>query len=345
MEEPRLPPTERTGMFERVTAALGFVLLAAAAAALGMVQRRSPGASQPAADVPARGWRRVAVRTWSEFNRDQIPQAAGAVAFFALLSMVPAMAAFVSLYGLFADVNQVPHHLAFLAGVMPRAALSLAADEMTRLASSKHQALGVAFAISLIAALWSANGAVKALFTGLNTAYQTRETRGLIGLNLVSLAFTLAGLAFAVVAFGLLVSGPPLLRALGWKARIDPFIVALLRWPLLFVGAAFSMAMLYQFGPCHTRGRWRLVSAGSALASLVWLTMSMGLSWYVSHFAHYERTYGSLGAVVAFMIWLWLSSIVILAGAELNVEIEAEASAQGWRGGHDRAAIPSTSSG
>jgi membrane protein len=333
-------------MFERVTAALGFVLVAAGAVAVGLLQRPTPAPPQPSAGLPGPGWRRVAVRTWNEFNRDQIPQVAGGVAFFALLSMVPAIAAFVSLYGLFADVDQVPRHLAFLAGVMPRAALSLASDEMTRLAGGKHPALGFAFAISLIAALWSANGAVKALFTGLNTAYQTRETRGLIQLNLVSLAFTLAGLFFTVTAFGLLVSGPPLLRALGWNARLDPWIVALVRWPLLFVGAAFSMAMLYQFGPCNHRVRWRWATVGSALASLAWLTMSMGLSWYVSNFGHYERTYGSLGAVIAFMTWLWLSAIVILAGAELNSEIEAEAAAQDARGGEAGAPPrPSTSSG
>ena len=336
MSEP--PPTGRTGMFERVTAALGFVLVAAGAAALGRLHRHAPDQAPAPAAIQGPGWRRVALRTWSEFNRDRIPQVAGGVAFFALLSMFPAMAAFVSLYGLFADVSQVPHHLTILAGVMPHAALSLAADEMTRLAGGKHPALGLAFAVSLIAALWSANGAVKALFAGLNTAYEAVEERGLVRLNLVSLAFTVTGLTFAVTAFGLVVAGPPVLLALGWKARLDPSIVAMLRWPVLFVGAAFSMAMLYRFGPCRHRGRWRWVTAGSALASLVWLAVSMGLSWYVGNFGHYERTYGSLGAVVAFMTWLWLSTIVILAGAELNSEIEAEAAARAAR--HSAAGRP-----
>ena len=157
-------------MFERVTAALGFLLVAGAAAAIGFQEQRRPGPDQTPAEIPGHGWRRIAVRTWSEFNRDQIPQVAGGVAFFALLSMAPAMAAFVSLYGLFADASQVPHHLAILAGIMPREALSLAADEMTRLAGGKHPALGLAFAISLIAALWSANGAVKAAPSTTDTA-------------------------------------------------------------------------------------------------------------------------------------------------------------------------------
>jgi len=310
-----------------VTTALGVVLVAGAIAALGIQARRAPQQEAAPVAVATHGWRRIAVRTWSEFNKDQIPQVAGGVAFFALLSMVPAMAAFVSLYGLFADVNQVPHHLTVLAGVMPRAALSLAADEMTRLAGGKHPALGLAFAVSLFASLWSANGAVKALISGLNTAYEAREQRGLIRLNLTSLAFTVAGLAFVMTAFGLVVAGPPVLRALGWKGRLDPLIVDILRWPALVVGAAFSLAMLYRFGPSR-HGHWSLISAGSALAGLSWLIMSMGLSWYVSNFGHYERTYGSLGAVIGFMTWLWLSAIVVLAGAELNSEIEADAAAQ-----------------
>ncbi len=355
LSEPEPPPTGRTGMFERVTAALGFVLVAAGAAALGLLQGRTPDPPQTPAEIsdkdwsdkdwsgkdwsgkawPGHRWRRVVMRTWSKFNRRQIHRVAAGVAFFALLSMFPAMAAFVSLYGLFADAEQAPHHLAILAGVMPRAALSLAANEMTRLSAGRHPALGFAFVVSVIASLWSANGAVKALLAGLNTAYEARERRGLIRLNLVSLAFTVAGLAFVMTAFGLVVAGPPVLRALGWKGRLDPSVVGVLRWPVLFVGSACGLAMLYRFGPSRHRGRWRWVTAGSALASLAWLAMSMGFSRYVSNFGHYERTYGSLGAVVGFMIWLWLSAIVVLAGAELNAEIEAEAAARSGRRDRD----------
>jgi len=269
-------------------------------------------------------WLSIAVRTWRAFNRDKIPQLAGGVAFFALLSMFPAMGAFVSLYGLFADVSQAPRHLSLLAGVMPRGALTLAAEEMTKLAKGKHPALGLAFAVSLIAALWSASGAVKVLFVGLNTAYSARETRGLIRLNLVALAFSVAGLSFAMTAFGVLLAGPPALHALGWRGPLDPEMSAMLRWPLLFAAAAFSLTLLYRYGPCRPPGPWRWATVGSALSSFAWLSVSMGLSWYMGHVGHYERTYGALGAVVAFMTWLWLSIIVILTGAALNAEIETE---------------------
>lgn len=321
------PPTT----LERVLSAAGFVGLAAGTLAYGLTHRKRPAAppkGPPVAkptDLSAPRWRRIAARTWSEFNEDQIPQVAGGVAFFALLSMFPAMAAFVSLYGLFADSAQVGEHLRILAGILPASALSFVADEMTRLAGGKHPALGLAFVLSLLLSLWSANGAVKAMFSGLNTAYETREKRGLIRLNLVSLAFTVGALAFVLLTLGLVVAAPIMMQAFGLKRSLDPWLVNLLRWPALFVASTLMLALLYRFGPDRRGVRWRWITPGSVLATLLWLVVSMLFSWYVANFAHYERTYGSLGAVVGFMTWLWLSSIVVLAGAELNQEIEAEA--------------------
>lgn len=313
--------------FERVSAALGFVLVAGAALLIG--RPRAAGAPIKAPlDIQAPGWRRIAGRVWSEFNADQIPQIAGGVAYFALLSVFPAMAAFVSLYGLFADVGQVPRHLALMAGILPRSALALVADEMTRLAGGKHAPLGFALAISLVLSLLSANGAVKAMFNGLNTAYEARENRGLVRLNLISLAFTIGGIAAALAGLGLVVAAPQALRAMGWKGGIDPLLVSILRWPVLLAASSVGLALLYRFGPARPRAGWRWITPGSVFASLAWLVVSMGFSWYVANFGHYERTYGSLGAVVGFMIWLWLSSIVILVGAEVNAEIEAEAGAR-----------------
>jgi len=270
-------------------------------------------------------WRRTLIGAWRKFNRNRIPQAAGGVAFFALLAVFPALAAFVSLYGLFADVSQVPRHLEVLSGVLPRAALFMAADEMTRLAGGHRPALGFAFALSLTASLWSANGAVKSLFNGLNTAYETSERRGVVHLNLVSLSFTFATLVFMMLAFGMIVSGPMALQAMGLLDRIAPGSFGLLRWPSLFIGSMLTEAMLYRFGPCRSRPHWRFVVPGCVFATALWLAVSMGFTWYVAHFGHYERTYGSLGAVIAFMIWLWLSAIAVLAGAELNAELEIQA--------------------
>jgi membrane protein len=143
-------------------------------------------------------------------------------------------------------------------------------------------------------------------------------------LNLVSLTFTLATLLFMMLAFGMIVSGPMALQAMGLRGRLAPGSFGLLRWPFLFAGSMLTEAMLYRFGPCRLRPPWRFVAPGCAFATALWLAVSMGFTWYVTHFAHFERTYGSLGAVIAFMIWLWLSAIAVLAGAELNAEIEIQ---------------------
>ncbi len=272
--------------------------------------------------IPARGWKDIAVRTWNEFSADQIPQVAGGVAFFALLSIFPAMAAFVSLYGLFADVGAADHQFSMLANILPREAIGFVGDEMTRIAGAKHAPLGVAFGVSLLLSIWSANGAVKALFSGLNVAYEERERRGIVRLNLISLAFTVGGLIFIMATLGVLIAAPVALQIVGWKGRLDPILISALRWPALLIVTGGAFALLYRYGPSRQQARWRWISWGSAAAALIWLGASMLFSWYVANFGHYERTYGSLGAVVGFMTWIWISTMVVLLGAELNAEIE-----------------------
>ena len=288
-------------------------------------EKHEPGRGRDAQaphEIPARGWKDIAVRTWKEFNEDQIPQVAGGVTFFALLSIFPAMAAFVSLYGLFADVGVADAQFNALAGILPREAVGFVGEEMTRIAGARHAPLGLAFALSLLLSVWSSNGAVKALFSGLNVAYEERERRGVVKLNLVSLAFTVGGLVFVMATLGALVAAPVAMRIIGWKSTLDPALIALLRWPALLVVTTGAFALLYRYGPSREQARWRWISWGSGVAALVWLIASMLFSWYVANFGHYERTYGSLGAVVGFMTWIWISTIVVLFGAELNAEIE-----------------------
>jgi membrane protein len=272
-----------------------------------------------------RGWRAICLRTVSEFNADQIPYVAAGVAFFALLSLFPALAAFVSLYGLFADVNGAERELSLFTGVLPRESLAFAADQMTRFAAKGAGQLTLALCVSVLVSIWSANGAMKALFQGLNVAYETEERRNLLVLNLWSLAFTLGGLLFVMLALTAVIATPQLLVALGYSRGLG--LLSLTRWPAMLAGAVAALSLIYRYGPCRRRARWRWITWGGAAAAALWLIASMLFSWYVAAFAHYDRTYGSLGAVVAFMIWIWLSTTIILAGAELNSEIEAQTGA------------------
>ncbi len=288
------------------------------------VEALEPGHGRAARDpfqIPLRGWQDILWRTIQEFGADNITQVAGGVAFFGLLSIFPAMGAFVSLYGLFSNVQMAEQQLNLLSGVLPDAALQMVGEQMLRLASTRHSGLGLAFVVSLIASLWSANAGVKALFSGLNIAFEETEKRNFLKLNLVSLTFTLGALVFLAIAFAAVVAAPIALAYLGYTPG-GFAVMSVLRWPLLLLAAIGGITLLYRYGPSRQRERWPWVSWGSVFAAVLWLAVSLLFSVYVAHFGSYDRTYGSLGAAVGFMSWLWISSIAILFGAELNSEIE-----------------------
>jgi membrane protein len=184
--------------------------------------------------------------------------------------------------------------------------------------------LGATFLFGLGLAVWSANAGVKAVIDALNVAYEERETRGFVGLNLLALAFTAGGIAALLLMVGAVVAFPLALDHLG-LAPESQFIVSLARWPLLLAILLAVLAVLYRFGPSRrpTRGQW--LGAGTLAAALLWIAGSSLLSWYLSNFANYNATYGSLGAAIGLMMWMWMSAIIVLLGAELNSEIERQA--------------------
>jgi membrane protein len=258
--------------------------------------------------------------TWREFNADNIPRVAGGISFFAMMALFPGMAAFVSLYGIFGDVAAAENQLAALTGLLPADALTFIGDEMVRIAAERHASLSATFVIGLCLSIWSANAGMKALLEGLDIAYEEDETRDFIRFNLVRLAFTLGALVSATGAILALIALPLALDFL----HLDPAsrLLAQLRWPILLALAMLALAVLYRFGPSREHARWRWISWGSAAAAVLWLGVSLLFSWYVGHVAHFSVTYGSLGAIIGFMSWIWLSVIVILTGAELNAELE-----------------------
>lgn len=270
--------------------------------------------------IPPAGWKDILWRTWTEFNDDKIASVAAGVAFYGVLALFPGLAAFVSLYGMYADVSDAQRHLALLAGVMPADSLTFIGGEMIRIAATKSASLGATFLVSLLLSVWSANTGIKALFGGLNIAYEEREKRSFIALNLISLSFTVAMLAFLLLAMAAMVAAPVLLHFMHLDARSR--LLAALRWPILMLVVFAGMSFIYRYGPSREHARWRWVTLGSLVAALSWLAVSLLFSWYVGAFAHYSVTYGSLGAMVGFMTWMWLSVLMVLLGAELNAEME-----------------------
>jgi membrane protein len=165
---------------------------------------------------------------------------------------------------------------------------------------------------------------MKAIFDALNIIYDEEEKRGIVRFNLVSLAFTLCAIGGMLVAVSMVVVFPLLLAAFGWSSLDAPLLVGLLRWPVMFVLMIAALAVLYRYGPSRRVAKWRWISIGSVFAALSWLAVSSLFSWYLGNFANYNATYGALGAVVGLMMWMWLSTIVVLIGAELNSEIERQ---------------------
>ncbi|SEF12303.1 membrane protein [Rhizobiales bacterium GAS191] len=281
---------------------------------------RGRNAESPAG-FPKTGWKDILWRTWGEFNKDRVLSVAAGVTFYALLALFPAIAAFVSLYGLFADRGTIGSHLDLLRGLLPGGALDIVGDQVNRIAQQKQGALGFAFFFSLAVSIWSANAGMKALFEAMNVVYEEDEKRSFIALNLRSLLFTLAAIAFLILAVAFIVVVPVILSYVGF-ATLSEKLLALLRWPLLLLVMLLGLAVLYRYGPSRRNAEWKWVTWGSVLAAGLWLAGSLLFSWYVANFGNYNATYGSLGAAIGFMTWIWLSTIIILLGGELNAEME-----------------------
>jgi membrane protein len=285
---------------------------------------REPGRGREAAsptEIPSRGWKDVLWRVYEEFGKDRVTSVAAGVTYFALLAIFPAIAALVSIYGLFADPATIEGHLNALGGILPSGALDILREQVTRIASQGGGTLGTSFAIGLALSLWSANAGMKAIFDALNIVYDEEEKRGFFALNLQSLAFTLGALVFILLALAGIVVLPVLLDLVGLGATLE-WALTLGRWPILLLLIMAGLAVLYRYGPSRDRAGWKWVTPGGLAAAVLWVVGSMLFSWYVANFGSYNETYGSLGAVIGFMTWIWISSIIVLMGAEINAEVE-----------------------
>lgn len=292
---------------------------------------RGRAAAAPS-EIPSRGWKDVLARVYDDINQHRILAIAAGVTFYALLAIFPAIAAFVAIYGLVADPSTISGHLQALSGFLPAEGLSIIGDQIRRVAAQGATKLGFASVIGLLFSLWSANAGMKAIFDALNVVYQEEEKRGFFKLNAVSLGFTLAGMALLALSLGAVVILPRALEAVGMPSQIDAWASAL-RWPVLVIVIAIATSVVYRYGPSRDRAQWRWVSWGAAFAAIFWLIASLLFSWYAANLGKFNETYGSLGAAIGFMLWLWVSAIVLLVGAELDAEMEHQTAKDTTTGG------------
>jgi membrane protein len=281
--------------------------------------------------IPKRGWKKILSRVWTELGDDNISIVAAGVAFYALLAIFPALGAALAIYGFVADPADVSRQLASLGGMIPADARSVLEGQLSELASQPKSTLSIGAVVGILLALWSASSGIKTLMTALNIVYAEREKRAFLRYNLTALVMTLGAILAGLVAIALVAILPPIIEALRLPDWLH-WLVSLARWPILALGTVTALAVLFRYGPSRTEARWNWVSWGAVAATLLWIVASALFSWYAANFANYNKTYGSVGAIVALLMWFYLTAYVVLLGAELNSEMERQTAKDTTRG-------------
>jgi membrane protein len=284
-------------------------------------ERREPGAAQPASTERSRGGRFAIVRrAVKKFRSDHMTNIAAALAYYAFLAIPAALMMAVGLFGLLAGPGAVTTLIAKVHGVVPGPAASLLQGSLTNI--THHRGTGIAvLSVGSALALWSLTGAMQNLMWALNIVYEREETRGFVRRRITALWMVVFALAGFALAFGVLVLGPHLSTWIGdtvGAKTLVKIVWYVAEWPLLIGGFLFAFAGLMHYGPNVEHRRWRFLSLGSVLAIVIWLVASGAFAYYVSKFGSYNKTWGSLGAVVVMLTWLWLSAVALLLGAEVN---------------------------
>lgn len=272
-------------------------------------------------EIPPAGWKDIAWRLYRAVGEDHILLTAAGVTFYVLLALVPSLSAFVAIYGLFNDSASVLDQVQLLQGLVPSGVLEILRDQLTRLTSESNQKLGLTLIFSLAIALWSASAGARAMFEAMNVAYHEKERRSFLQFNGLALLFTFAGALGAVLVLTAVVILPALLAllpvgaGLEWTVRSASYLVMLLVITL-------GISALYRWGPSREQAKWRWITPGAVFAVVVLGITSVTFSWYVTNFGNNDATYGSLSAVIGLMTWLWISTTLVILGAEINSEIE-----------------------
>lgn len=271
--------------------------------------------------ISAQGWKVIARRVWDEISRDRVGLLAAGVTFYMILALFPAMSAVVSVYGLLADPVTIGEQVLALDGILPGAAISLIRAQLDVLINTATGHLSLNFAVSLLVALWSMNAGVKSLLESLNVVYGETERRGFVRLNLVGFGFTLGAIVMAMVYMIAIAVVPIVLAVFGFDGWAQA-LIKLMRWPVLLGMSCVAISLLGRYGLSREHREFQWLSVGSLFTVVAWMLCSALFSFYLSNFANYDKTYGSLGAAVGVMVWVWLSTFILLLGAEINAEIE-----------------------
>jgi len=273
--------------------------------------------------IPLRGWKDILLRVWNEMGTDHLGLIAAGVAFYGLLALFPAITALMALGGLIFEASEIVARIEAIAALVPRAAAEIIIDQATAVTGSQEGGLGLAATLGLGLAIWSASRGVGSLIEGINVAYDETEDRGFLVLTATRVALTLFLVTGMVAGLGATIILPSILQllALGPTAEL---VIGLARWAALIVLTILGLGVLYRFAPSRRPAQWRWLSPGAVLATILWIAGSAGFAVYVQNFGSYQETFGALAGVIILLMWLWISALLILLGAELNAEAEAQ---------------------
>ena len=271
--------------------------------------------------ITAAGWRDVAMRVKEQFTKDNVSLVGAGVGLYGLLALFPALAAAVSLYGIFASPEQVADQMEVLTDVLPEQGAEIIGGQLENLTQTGGGALGFGLIVGFLVALWSARQGMTALMIATNIAYNEQETRSFVKQLLVSLALTLGAVVGFVVIVLLGVVTPVALAFVGLGDTLEG-LLAVLRWAVLWVLVVLGISVIYRYAPDRAHPQWRWVNWGSAIAATLWLLGSLAFALYVSSFGAYGETYGAIGGVIVLLLWFYLSGVVVVLGAEINAELE-----------------------
>jgi membrane protein len=260
-------------------------------------------------------------RAWADAKQDRLPLVAAGVAFYAFLAIVPTLIATVLVYGLVSDPEDVTSQIQEYASALPSGAQELLSEQMTTLAQASQQTLGIGLIIALAVALWSASTGTSNLITAVNLAYDGDESRGFIKSRALALLFTIGAILMFLIAIALVATVPAILGAVDLP-QWARWLVEAGRWIVLVFVVLTALAVLYRWAPERPAPKFKFLTPGAVIATIIWIAASVGFSIYVDNFGSYAETYGSLAGVVVLMLWLWLSALATLLGAEINAEVE-----------------------
>jgi membrane protein len=282
-------------------------------------------------DVPARGWKDIGWRVMGEISEKNLFLVASGVAFSVLLALFPGLAALVSIYGLMFDPNQIEKQVNSLSGFLPDETKQMIAQELHSLAASSSGSLSIGLVISVLLALWTARGGMSGLMSGINIAYEQKETRSFFRFNATALVLTVGLVIGGIIAVALVGGLPAVVQAIGVGGFLK-WLLLIAEWPLLAVLVMIGLAVLFRYAPDRDEPQWHWVTPGAIAATVLWVLGSILFSVYVGNFGSYNKTYGTLGGAIVLMTWLYLSAFVVLLGAAINAQSEKQTAKDTTRG-------------